>query len=394
MKCNGKLIKNTGISPGNYKYFASKGACDNFFLGKSFADFSDYSVVRGEAPSKHGYNVQCVHVDMAYSDSLLCDYVGYQNSGDNRWMFGIVTSREYVNEKSTRLYFTIDYVASYYDTIKIGKSFVERTHVNDDWVGGALGELGETLSANKYFLSEPIGSDAYSRPELIASNPFEASNARISPDTAKFNVQSSVSDTGEISKPTINFQSGGAISGYLYTGDQSYVEDIMAKYVTFMTRPIAEYKSVLSYVTSLYYAPEIIASSRDMKPLTFDDGVFLISSYINFNNLPPIKNAKTLGFIKYGVRSANNIMTFEIRETGNVVRYTTVLTGSSGGYAQLKFKNVDGQYMGVDIQTPVWPPIAVSGTEEAKQYHLNIPHERQAAPDGVMDYLFGRFTRK
>lgn len=147
IKCEGKLIKKTGISPGNYMYWSSKSACDSWFLGKAFGSFDNYSVIRADPTSKNGFNVACVHVDIPYSESTECDYVSFKQKEYSRWFHCQVIDREYVNEQTCRLYFSIDYVATFFDTIELGKCLVERTHVTDDWNGGVT-------ALNTYYLNQ------------------------------------------------------------------------------------------------------------------------------------------------------------------------------------------------------------------------------------------------
>lgn len=63
-KCQGWLIRGTGIGNGNYKYFESKTACDEWFKSKQIGTFSNYSVIHGESPDKNHFNVACVHVKL------------------------------------------------------------------------------------------------------------------------------------------------------------------------------------------------------------------------------------------------------------------------------------------------------------------------------------------
>lgn len=366
MRCEGKLIYNTGISPGNYKYFSSKGDADSFFLGKSKGSFDNYSVVRGDPSSKHGYNVSCVHVQMKYDETTECDYISYRHDVYSRWFHCQVTDREYVNENSCRLYFVIDYVATFFDTIKIGKSFIERTHVDDDWISQEA-----HLSANKYLLPEPVSSTSFHRPELLLINPFLITNSRMFIDNSEYSMVTSVAPDGTINKPEIAFQAGGSVSGYLINGKKPDIEKVMALYVTYMNKLINKRNSMLEYVDSIYFSPDIVAGDRSGAPI-IEPRFFNITTFIRFNNLPEIKHAKTLSYFSYMVKSNGNSYTFKAHEYGETVVYDEIFTGSPNGYASLSFHDKTAIPNLNIVRSEPWPDLSPRATINANNFELNI----------------------
>src|SRR5699024_5652403 len=119
---------------------------------------SKLSQIKIDLGSKNGYNVGCVHLNKKYNDLILCDDISIVSDNDPRVYHARVTNRERVNQKSTRLYFEIDYVLSFWDTIDICTCFVERHHVVDDWDSQTdhNGSISQRYTASKYLLPEPV----------------------------------------------------------------------------------------------------------------------------------------------------------------------------------------------------------------------------------------------
>jgi len=367
MICNGKLIHNTGITAGNYKYFSSKADCDSFFLGKAKGEFDNYSVIRPDPVSKHGFNVACVHLDIPYSDLILCDYVSFTYDNYDRWFHCIVVDREYVNENSTRLHFVIDYVATYYDTIKLGKCFIERTHVNDDWE--SVGELNKD-SANKYFLPEPISAEMYNRPDLVIQNPLQFVNLTMTYETSDFNFISSVDKDGNINDPKLKFQSGGCVTGYLETGNIDTVQELLAKRVTFTNRLIDNYNPLLMYSNGIYLAPKVVTGDESILPFIFPVPEISYSDICNYNALPPIRHAKTLSYMAFKLWTTGDSVYFNPKLTGNNLKLDVRYTGGMGGNCVVRVMDKNGYMQGLQIQTPAWPIVNPSATVEQNDFRL------------------------
>lgn len=115
-------------------YFTSRGAKEGF-LNKTI--HTEYSAIRESAISKNGYNASCIHLNLPFSETLDISVIGWCNKPadgssamlDNRWHYGRVIDREYVNPTSTRIHFVLDYWLSYMDLIEFGQSFTKRHHM-------------------------------------------------------------------------------------------------------------------------------------------------------------------------------------------------------------------------------------------------------------------------
>lgn len=238
MLCDGNLIANTGICPGNYKWWASKDDCDQWFINKSVYAFSNYEFVRADEASRYGSNVMCVHLAIPREQIDVCDYVSFRNGDNGRWYHCVVVGREYRNANSSVIYFSVDYVATYWDTIVINKSFIERTHVNDDWAGDQF--------ANNYLLNEPFQVQLVPRADLYNGSTGIGALVKSTMDALNTNLPGgggssqyclmadAAPEDGDISKPRIRFQNGASVSGYPQAfGSKGDMEQVLAKYVTY-----------------------------------------------------------------------------------------------------------------------------------------------------------------
>lgn len=192
--CEGFICANVGITDSDTMYFNSQGEREAWFKGKQKFSFTEYSIIREGDMSKNGYNVGCAHVSQKFNDVLNCDYIMYKNTDlGNRWYYGRIMDREYVNPNSTRLYFDIDFYSTYADVIKFGTSFVFRHHCkkNDDWDG-------EYFNVKKIGLNvEPLNStsiDSFFLPSDY--NNMVSFNRAIRPNANKFYLIGSTDDAG------------------------------------------------------------------------------------------------------------------------------------------------------------------------------------------------------
>lgn len=362
------LIQNTGISPSNYKYWESKEACDSWFLGKSKQKLEDYSYIRGDQLSKNGYNVGCVHVNLPYSTTTDCDYISYKNRiFEDRWFHCQVVNREYVNEDSTRLYFVIDYVASYWDTLDYGTSFVERTHVGDDWKSKG------TETASKYLLPEPFSIECRPRPDLLLDEPFKDINLDLFYDHCKFNLVTTVSDSGEINNPEIFYQSGASISGYLYSGTDAEITEKLKKYVTFSSQLVVRAESILNHVSSIYLCPEsVIGNTTNTPEYTEIDKKFQdIIDYSTKDNQPFVRHAKVLDYFRIRIVCNTSDILLSPAEYGSRLWGNVAKTGGPNGCYTFMVNDSTGVHNGVTGSTMPWPKVSVAATVNAYEYRMN-----------------------
>lgn len=356
------LIAKTGITAGNYKYWASKDECDKWFKGKAIATIEKVSFIRPDSNTRSAYNAAAVHVPLSYKECIECDYISFNNEVEGRMFHAQIVGREYVNEKSTRLYFAVDYVATYWDSIKIGKSFIERTHVGDDWNGG--------FTTSKYLLSEPVPVESFYRPETLNANPFDGVNTEMILGSAQYNLITSVDINGVINKPSITIQSGGGITGNLYSSaDRADVEEWLGKVVTYTAKLINRGDTVTQYAQNIYCCPETVVFQTTNPVIESISASW--ASVFNLGGMYKPRHAKVYDYLRiriYSNASGSDFapedlkdgMLLQVKKTGGPSgNYSVAILGGSGGEA-LAY-----------VDTQSWPAIGFSATVEAKSYMFN-----------------------
>ena len=136
-----------------------------------------------------------LNVQFTYEDCLKCNYMAFQNPRySNKWFFAFIDSVEYISDKTTRINFTIDVFATWYDYWTAKSCFVIREHTNDDTP--YLNLVDEGLATGEYVV------------DLVQNlNPFVASNFK--PVLA---VSEVVTATG-LEKPPFYSVQGNVMSG-------------------------------------------------------------------------------------------------------------------------------------------------------------------------------------
>lgn len=367
------LISKTGITGSNYKYWASKAACDEWFKGKSIATVEAMAFIRPDQTTRSGYNAAAVHVPLDYKTCVECDYISFSNEAEGGRMYHAqVISREYVNEKSTRLYFAVDYVATFWDTIKLNKSFVERTHVGDDWSGG--------FTASKYLLPEPVPVNIFYRPTALNANPFDDTNTELVLSAAQYNMVTSVDINGTINAPKINFQTGGAVTGNIYSSaDPADIEQYMAKYVTYTSKVINRTDSVTQYLNNLYVCPETVVFQQQAPIMTTVTASW--NSVFNLGAMYKPRHAKVYDYLRIRIYTAGGGAGFAPQDLPDGLLASILKTGGpSGCYTATLRTGVGGEFL-QRISTPTWPAISYSASIRQNEYQFN---ERVADTIGAM----------
>ena len=386
------LISKTGIDGGNYKYWESKEACDNWFLSKSILAVEALSYIRPDSTTKNAYNAAAVHVPVPYKQTLSCDYITFYNDIDERYFHAQVVAREYVNEKSTRIYFAVDYVATFWDSIVIGKSFIERTHVTDDWDGD--------FTASKYLLPEPVPIDVFYRSELYGINPLDdlANEDLTNPyGSMKYNMITTVKPDGTINDPKINYQSGGAISGYLNIGEASEIEELMKKYVSYSTSLINRKDSILTYLNNIYVCPGVVAANAGAVPL-YETSLAKFAIMFNLGGVYKPKHAKVYDCLRVRFTTPAGSVTFRPADVPSGLKFGVLKTGGVNGCYTARFFNGNDGGKLAELSTPTWPAVGVSATEQTHHHDINdglrdaynsIPYVTQI--DNYLTSKLGRF---
>lgn len=127
-----RFLSNTGIDDSNKPNFTSNAAMTSWLIGKTKYTKTCLSYQRADER-------QFTSVDLNYYDLLSCDAMMWQNAGtSDMWLVANITDLEWVNPNLTRVYFKVDAYCSFCGNITWADSycFVEREHVQNDWIGG------------------------------------------------------------------------------------------------------------------------------------------------------------------------------------------------------------------------------------------------------------------
>lgn len=382
------LISKTGICSGNYKWWASKEDCDKWFLSKSIAEFTNLSFIRPDTTTKSAYNAASIHIPSPYADCVDCDYISFNNIAEGgRQYHAQIIAREYVNQKSTRLYFAVDYVATFWDTIKIGKSFIERTHVSDDWNGD--------FTASNYLLAEPIPTEVFYRPEATLYNPCDDIGnlelINVSNATVKFNMITTVDINGSIDDPSIEYQAGGSIVGYLNVGDKLTTEQNMKKYVTFSNQLINRKDSILTYLNNIYVAPTVVCEDEADTPQS-EQSSATFPQMFDLNQMYKPRHAKVYDYLRVRFFTLNGSAMFKPCDLRDGLKVTMLKTGSPNGCYTAVFENKSGGVMLTRLSTPSWPSVSVSANQKSQDYQVNQKvttwwHENVPYTEQIDNYL-------
>ena len=90
-----------------------------------------------------------IDVPMPYGTALQANYMAFQNPDySNKWFFAFIDSVEYKSDGMTRITFTVDDLATWYDNWSPRACFVIREHTNDDTFGSNI--VPENLELGDY----------------------------------------------------------------------------------------------------------------------------------------------------------------------------------------------------------------------------------------------------
>ena len=134
MARNGNIILAKGIGMDKeHKNIINYSSTNMLALLRSQTHFvgekSDYSFIGGK-----GSNV--ISTNFTYQECMNSNYIAFQNpTYYNRWMFAFIDKVDYENNGCTKITFTIDNWATWFDNLTFKKCFVVREHVNSDNIG-------------------------------------------------------------------------------------------------------------------------------------------------------------------------------------------------------------------------------------------------------------------
>ena len=120
-----------------------------YFLSKVVRSYTDFTYIREQ---------QVIVVPETYDNIYTCNYLMYRNNGfNNKYFYAFITKMEYVSENSTRIYFELDSIQTWYFQINYNNVFIEREHVANDTIG--LHTIPEGLETGEYITTTPQSSN-------------------------------------------------------------------------------------------------------------------------------------------------------------------------------------------------------------------------------------------
>lgn len=131
---------------------------------------------------KHGLNT--IDVNFTYEECLQANYMAFQNKEySNKWFFAFIDEIEYRSDGTTRISYTIDDFATWFDYWDPNACLVLREHVNSDEIGEHT--YPENLEHGDYIINsyEELGGFNVERCKVIVGTTWLPSNTPNLPNT-------------------------------------------------------------------------------------------------------------------------------------------------------------------------------------------------------------------
>ncbi len=121
----------------------------------------NHIMYNGENYSFIRENENEISVQVPYDVCLNSNYLAFQNTDySNKWFFCFIKDVKYTSDKTTTITYDVDVFTTWFNSITVTPSFVEREHVNDDTPGNYTLpeglELGEFVQAD-----DPVNLNSY-----------------------------------------------------------------------------------------------------------------------------------------------------------------------------------------------------------------------------------------
>lgn len=136
MARNGNIILAKGIGMDKeHKNIINYSSTNMLALLRSQTHFvgekTDYSFIR-----ENGKGGNVIATNFTYQECKNANYIAFQNpTYYNKWIFAFIDSVEYANDGCTKITFTVDNWATWFDNLTFKSCFVVREHVNSDNFG-------------------------------------------------------------------------------------------------------------------------------------------------------------------------------------------------------------------------------------------------------------------
>lgn len=132
-----------------------------YMLSNVQKTYSDFTYVR---------DTQTIVVPDNYDTIYTCNYLMYKNNGfNNKYFYAFITKMEYVSENSTRIYFEIDSLQTWYFQINYNNVFIEREHVSDDTVGANT--VPENVEMGDY-IDQSVTAEEQNTFNFLSNKPY------------------------------------------------------------------------------------------------------------------------------------------------------------------------------------------------------------------------------
>lgn len=110
--------------------FQSDSSRFAYFTSKSVLHLTNYTYQRLEHYLSVGVNAETIEP---------CNYIVFQNADfSDKWYYAFIDSVEYVANETSRIYFTVDVMQTWFNQVVLQACFIERSHVNNDTFGKNL----------------------------------------------------------------------------------------------------------------------------------------------------------------------------------------------------------------------------------------------------------------
>lgn len=104
-------------------------------------------------------DVGVIKVERPIADVVRCNYMMYKNSSfENKWFYAFIDKVEYINNKTSAVYFHIDVLMTWYFDYTFDYCWVERQHARTDVPGDNL--IPENLETGEYIIADTVWPEA------------------------------------------------------------------------------------------------------------------------------------------------------------------------------------------------------------------------------------------
>ena len=110
--------------------FRSDSSRFAYFTSKSVLHLTNYTYQRLEHYLSVGVNAETIEP---------CNYIVFQNADfSDKWYYAFIDKVKYVANETSRIYFTVDVMQTWFNQVLVPSCFIERSHTNTDNVGDNL----------------------------------------------------------------------------------------------------------------------------------------------------------------------------------------------------------------------------------------------------------------